>query len=52
MKNGTVRAFTKKSRTTGQKSMVRCAVDQKGPSRKTEGYGTARYGTLGYARVR
>jgi hypothetical protein len=28
----------------GQKSTVRCAVDQNGPSRKTVGYGTVRYG--------
>jgi hypothetical protein len=36
----------------GQKSTVRCAVDQNGPSRKTVGYGTVRYATVRYGRVR
>jgi hypothetical protein len=36
----------------GQKSTVRCAVDQNGPTRKTVWYGTLRYGTVRYATVR
>jgi hypothetical protein len=35
-----------------KKSTVSCAVDQNGPSRKTVGYGTARYATVRCGTVR
>jgi hypothetical protein len=50
---GTVRfALLRKNHGHGQKSTVRCAVDQNGLSRKTVRNGTVRYGTVRYGTLR